>query len=84
MTKIASTRHLTRIIIFLKDIGIPVTITQIREATGLINSLPDAMNWLVCNKIVCKEFMSNKKIFGKRMHGNLYFINNDWKILRDG
>ena len=80
---IANTRALTRVIIFLKDIGTPVTITQIREATGLSSRLPDVMNWLVCNKIVCKEFMVNKQIFHKRVHGNLYFINTDWEKLRN-
>ena len=81
---IANTRALTRIIIFLKDIGIPVTITQIKEATGLSSSYSDAVNWLVCNKIICKEYMCSTKIFGRRKHGNLYFINTDWEKMRDG
>ena len=81
---IANTRALTRIIIFLKDIGIPVTITQVREATGLDSSLSDALHWLVCNKIVCREYMSSTKIFRSRKHGYLYFLNTYWEKMRDG
>lgn len=51
---IASTRHLTRILIVLKDSKELLTYTQIKEYTGITGTLADALRWLVNHELINK------------------------------
>jgi hypothetical protein len=74
--KIAYTRLLTQIIIYLTEIKQQACITELNENLMNKNQLPDALNWLVANKILCRK-PTNLDDYKP------YFINPKWKELRN-
>jgi len=76
-TRISNTRLLTKIIIYLKEVKSQAIKRDFREYIGATSRLPDALNWLVSNKIICKETRS----YGRSR--DTYFINPEWEKLRD-
>ena len=78
--KNASTRILTRIIIYLSEIQEEAILTEIREGTNNHTSkIKDALNWLVNNKIILKKKSTRK---WKGSHTNCYIINPAWRALK--
>ena len=72
-TRIANTRELTRIIVYLKEVKSQANITLIRNDLGIEGKRArDAWNWLVSNKIVLCE--------GRL---KMYYINQKFEELRE-
>ena len=75
---IPNTRHLTRIIMSLKDIKEKINQSQIVEFSGIEhNRLKGALIWLINNKIICKISSSDSRCGGK------YYLNPKWLALEN-
>lgn len=60
----ANTRHLTRILIVLKDSKKKMNYNELSNSTGISSFLSDALNFLVNHKLIKKGYKSgSKKIY---------------------
>jgi len=80
--KTATTRTLTKIIVVLQDINPIMNYTEIKRMIGGSARLKDALNWLVANKIICRNTNSFQKKDGTQFGS--YYLNNRWVKLRHG
>jgi hypothetical protein len=76
--RVASTRLLTRIIIYLKEVKTQANYTTLRNELVVSNQcILDALNWLINNKIICKYPLANGS------NRNMYYINPEWEKLKN-
>lgn len=73
-------RHLTRVIVYLKEINIKCTKSEICKQCTMENTqIKGALLWLVNNKIVIKD---HKR--AAQNNGTYYSLNPDWLKLKYG
>ena len=74
--RIASTRNLTKIIVYLKEIKQYANYKDFKEDISIdTGHLTDALNWLLNHKIIIKRSNCQK-------YKGVYLINPEWEKLR--